>query len=146
MPDGYNAACYGGDFSKSLAGVNPIYSARLDVPESAYPVLKHTLYRVAARHHAKTFDGSRNTNRFRMFSVSLCSEAGLFAFVDKREWVEPGGPSNGPDAVMVNVFAYRDTQRWEQLARDLDSELREQWPSQLELESTANTRLLNSRL
>jgi hypothetical protein len=146
MPEGFNDSCYGGNFSKNLAGANPIYSAQLDIPDSSWPQLKKTLTEVAMRHGAKTFDDSRSDKTLKMFSVYLCSEDGLFSFADKRTWSFPGEAPHGPQSIHVTVFAYRKDQRWHELSKDMDAALRSQWPDKLRTTSPADSRLLNSAL
>jgi len=146
MPVGYSEACYGGDFSKNLAGMHPIYSAGLDIPQSSWPQLKNVLIQVAARYKVKSFADIRNTNQLKMFSVSLCSEDGLFSTFDKRTWYFPNEKPIGLPAIQINIYAYKNDERWPRLATDLDKALRRQWPKELQARSVEDSRLLNTIL
>jgi len=146
MPAGYNDACYGGNFSKTLAGANPIYSAELDIPDSSWPELGSALSEIAAKYSVKKFDDIRNTKTLKMFSVSLCSADGLFSMADKRTWYFPGEAPAGTPSINITVFAYKKDDRWFRLSKDLDATLRKHWPNKLRTTSTADTRLLNSAL
>ena len=146
MPPGFNEACYGGDFSKSLAGAHPIYSAELDVPDSSWPELKSALLELAANSAVKTFDEGRDTPELKMFSVYMCSEDGLFSIVDKRTWHLSGKEPVGMPAIQIGVYAYKKNERWDRFGKSLDSTLRGRWPGELRLHSTNDSQLLNSAL
>ena len=144
MPEGFNDACYGGNFGKSLAGANPIYSAQLDIPDSSWPQLKGTLTELAVQHGVKIFDDSQSDETLKMFSVYLCSESGLFALTDKRTWSFSGEAVHDQRPISISVYAYRKDQRWNDLSKDMDAALRRQWPDKLRTTEPTDSRLMNS--
>ena len=144
VPPDFNEACYGGDFSKSLAGAHPIYSAELDVPDSSWPELKKVLLEAAAKSEVKTFDEGRDTPELKMFSLYMCSKDGLFSIVDKRTWHLSGEDPIGMPYLLISVYAYKKNERWDRFGKSLDATLRSRWPDALRTHSTNDSQLLNS--
>ncbi len=137
MPPGFNEACYGGDFTKNLAGAKPVYSATLTLNRSSQPTLRKTLFQLADKHHLKAFDDGANFGG-EFFSVYLCSSKGAFMFVDNR--------AAGENQVHIEVFSYGESWRPEPFLGDLHTALVSQWPKSLRKKNLADSTLGNSIL
>ena len=137
MPPGFNQACYGGDFSKNLAGAKPAYSATLALDRSSQPILRNILFQLADKHHLKAFDEGANY-KGQFFSVYLCSSKGAFVLVDSR--------AAGENMMRIDVFSYRESWRPESFVSDLQTALVSQWPKGLQRKDLSDTTLKNSIL
>jgi hypothetical protein len=138
MPPGFNEACYGGDFSKNLTGAKPVYSAKLDLDHSSRPILSKLLASVGGRHQMKVFDEGARFKESDLFMIYLCSEKGIFSYVDSR--------AAGSNSVRIDVFSYRESSPTVSFISDLDSALLAQWPDGLKKNGPTNTSLRNSIL
>jgi hypothetical protein len=138
MPPGFNDACYGGNFTKNLAGAKPEYSATLAIPHSSRPDLRGVLFELAAKHSLKAFDDGANYEALDFFSVYLCSSTGAFVKIDSR--------AAGEDAVRVDVFTYQGAWRSGPFVADLRAALISRWPDGLRNNDPSDTTLGNSVL
>jgi hypothetical protein len=145
-PEGYVESCYGGNFAKNLSGATPIYSAVLDIDESQWPKLTEILKTVSDKHSLWFFNDTRHTESLKMISISLCSESGLFMNADKRIWNFEGEKQPPPLPLMVGIFAYRNSESWAALAKEIDQQLYRQWPKELNRKPNITTQLRTSPL
>ena len=143
-PEGYVEACYGGNFAKNLSGAEPIYSAELDIDDSQWPKLFEILKLVSDKHGLRFFNDTRHTESLKMISISLCSERGLFLHADKRIWHVEGQKQDSSLPLMVNIFTYRNSESWTDLAKEVDRILSKEWPKALDNKPKITTQLRNS--
>ena len=127
-PEGYVEACYGGNFAKNLSGAEPIYSAALDIDDSQWTKLTEIMKVVSDKHGLRFFNDTRHTESLKMISISLCSERGLFLHADKRIWHFEGQKPDSSLPLMVNIFTYRNSESWTDLAKEVDRILSKEWP------------------
>ena len=145
-PEGYVEACFGGNFAKNLSGAEPIYSATLNIDESQWTKLTEILKLVSDKHGLRFFNDTRHTESLKMISISLCSERGLFLNADKRIWHFEGQKPDSPLPLRVNIFAYRNSETWTVLAKEVDRLLSKEWPKVLDNKPKITTQLRNSQL
>jgi hypothetical protein len=81
-----------------------------------------------------------------MISISLCSESGLFMNADKRIWNFEGEKQPPPLPLMINIFAFKNSESWTVLAKEVDQQLYRQWPKELNRKHNIKTQLRTSPL
>jgi hypothetical protein len=146
MSEGYNDACYGGDFSKSLAGKSPAYSAVLDLEQPHWGKLRSVLKEFSISHELKFFDTGKNTDGLKMFSISLCSQLGIYIHADKRIWSIGDTPKHSPLPLMINVTVYKNENTWTHISKELHDLLLKHWEEELDIEHSWDSSYRNSLL
>jgi hypothetical protein len=153
-PPAYIAACYGGDFLKNLAGMKPIFSAQLDIPDDQWPRLAQVLQGVSEHDNLQFFNDTQRERYISMVNISICSSHGLFmsAYASRHvgcdgdivndvcqgKQVTPSRP------LRVDIFAYNDPASWNDFAQEVEASLSNEWPGELKSSPESQVRLLNS--
>lgn len=146
MPEGFNDACYGGDFAKTLAGKSPTYSAVLDLEQPQWEKLNLVLNEFSTSHKLEFFDTGKNTDSLKMFSVSLCSKSGIYIHADKRVWSVSDNSKHSPLPLMISVTIYDNDDKWTEISKELHSILLMHWGSKLNTEHSWKSNFKNSIL
>jgi hypothetical protein len=106
-PPGFVDACYGGNFSKRLAGATPMLYLRIQASPKTWPELAQRFAAFGALHDLRYFDTSISEPGLRMLNIHLCSAKGVWLSADKRIWAD--GPIDPhPDEMPITLYTYRD--------------------------------------
>ncbi len=145
-PAGYVDACYGGNFSKALAGRTAFLTADVDIPESDWPKLATLMNKAAANGGVSYFNDTRHNEGLSMILVSLCSPDGLFLMADKRVWKDSEKVLFPDSPVLITAYAYKNEATWLPFAGNLIETLKREWPDRVTVPSKRTAGLKNSQL
>jgi hypothetical protein len=130
-PDGFEEACYGGDFSRKLDGATPSFSMYLHATQKDWPEVARRIQQLGQQQALRYFDTSVRVAGLRMLSVHLCSPKGLWLNADKRLW--DASPDPMPDEMPIHLYVYEEAFAWKPIAQQLEQSFAD-WPTPARIE------------